>query len=332
MGAMRQLLWGRTLSAVLLLTGACGTAVGAPSPPPPAPPPVTAAPAPSPAPTTVPQHAGTPAASRDADPVPAPAPARQLRAATVPDDPTVQPVAAEGPRRLARQILATERVIRNPRSTENQLAVAGHTQQVAYRAWSQKPRYDAVALPALPRSLRPIARRNLTAHRELASLSGTKPPKTLPEWRIVRPAPRQELKRYYRKAQRIFGVRWQYLAAINLVETRMGRIRGVSTAGAQGPMQFIQPTWDIYGRGDIRDPHDAIMAAARYLRARGAPGDMGRALYSYNNDVRYVRAVAAHAKAMMYEPRTYRAYYHWQVYYRQPGGAVWLPVGYDGRS
>ncbi len=32
---------------------------------------------------------------------------------------------------------------------------------------------------------------------------------------------------------------WYYLAAINLIETRMGRIDGLSTAGAQGPMQFL---------------------------------------------------------------------------------------------
>ena len=65
---------------------------------------------------------------------------------------------------------------------------------------------------------------------------------------------------------------WTYLAAIHLVETRMGRIRGASTAGARGPMQFLPSTWALYGAGgDINDPRDAILAAARLLRHHGAP-------------------------------------------------------------
>ena len=57
--------------------------------------------------------------------------------------------------------------------------------------------------------------------------------------RAVAPPPPGELLDDYRAAQRRTGVPWTYLAAINLVETRMGRIRGTSTAGARGPMQFI---------------------------------------------------------------------------------------------
>ena len=35
----------------------------------------------------------------------------------------------------------------------------------------------------------------------------------------------------------------------------MGRIRGTSTAGARGPMQFLPPTWVADGAGgDIKDP------------------------------------------------------------------------------
>ena len=303
---MRRHLSSRSLAALLLLTLACSS------------------------PAAEPQAAPAVPEVEAAGEVATPLRHSQVKPPTAPDDPTAQPVAATRPRALARQILAAERVIRNPRASENQLAVAGHTQQVAYRVLSERPRWHAKVKAALPKSMRESLRLNVAAHRELASLSGSKPPKTLPAWRIVEPAPRRELKRYYRKAQRVFGVPWQYLAAINLVETRMGRIRGVSTAGAQGPMQFIPPTWAIYGKGDVTDNHDAIMAAGRYLKARGAPGDMARALYSYNNSTKYVRAVAAHAEAMRQDPRAYRGYYHWQVYYRQRGGPVWLPVGYDG--
>src|SRR3712207_536212 len=84
---------------------------------------------------------------------------------------------------------------------------------------------------------------NLTASAELTRLNP--PPKPQPPaWRIVAPAPASELLGHYRAAEAAVGVPWQYLAAIHLVETRMGRIRGVSVAGAQGPMQFLPSTWE----------------------------------------------------------------------------------------
>ena len=110
----------------------------------------------------------------------------------------------------------------------------------------------------------------------------------------------------------------------------MGRIRGRSTAGAQGPMQFMPATWDAYGRGDINDPADAIEAAARYLAASGAPQDMRGALWSYNHSDLYVDAVSAYAEVMKADPRAFRGYYHWQVYFRTPQGDVHLPEGYRG--
>ena len=117
---------------------------------------------------------------------------------------------------------------------------------------------------------------------------------------------------------------WEYLAAIHLVETRMGRIKGDSIAGAQGPMQFIPTTWAIYGRGgDITSNRDAIHAAARYLRATGAPADMARALRAYNNSARYVRAVTAYAQQIQADERAYLGYHAWQVYY----GDRLLPPG-----
>ena len=61
-------------------------------------------------------------------------------------------------------------------------------------------------------------------------------------------------------------------------------------------------TWDgfgVDGNGDGRrspwDPADAIPAAAKYLRAAGAPGDYRRAIFAYNHAEWYVAEVLAKA-------------------------------------
>ena len=128
-----------------------------------------------------------------------------------------------------------------------------------------------------------------------------------------------------------FGVPWGYLAAVHLVETRMGRIRGESSAGAQGPMQFLPSTWAAYGEGDINSNKDSIRAAARYLKRNGAPGDMRNALWNYNHSFLYVDAVTEYAKQMLAAERAFFGYHHWQVYYRTTNGDVLLPVGYGAR-
>ncbi len=152
----------------------------------------------------------------------------------------------------------------------------------------------------------------------------------LPAWRIVRPAPARTLLAAYRAAEKRFGVDWNYLAAINLVETGMGRIRGTSVAGAQGPMQFIPSTWEIYGRGDINEPRDAILAAGRFLADQGftRPGGVAGALYRYNNSTAYVRGVTLLAERMERNPRAFHGYYHWQIYYLTIRGSILLPEGY----
>jgi membrane-bound lytic murein transglycosylase B len=203
----------------------------------------------------------------------------------------------------------------------------GRLQQVAYRALAAHPEGAGPALAAVPADLRPTAQANVTAGVELRLLT---PPRTeLPPWRIVAPAPADELLADYRKAERETGVPWPYLAAIHLVETRFGRIRGPSTAGAQGPMQFLPSTWAQYGAGgDINDNADAIAGAARLLKHNGAPARMAGALFSYNRSPHYVTAVTAYAEQMRADERAFRGYYEWQVYYRLVTGDRLLPVGY----
>jgi transglycosylase-like protein with SLT domain len=148
-------------------------------------------------------------------------------------------------------------------------------------------------------------------------------PPTPGRYRTGPPEPPRELLAHYRKAQRRFGVQWPVLAAVNFVESAFGRMRNSSAAGAQGPMQFIPSTWDAYGMGgDVNDPHDAIMGAANYLSASGAPGDLTGALYAYNPSDLYVRAVLAYAGRIRRDRDAFLSYYSWQVFVRQPEGGT----------
>ena len=154
------------------------------------------------------------------------------------------------------------------------------------------------------------------------------PPTTLPAWRILEPLPPDKLLAYYREAESLTGVPWYWLAAINLQETRMGRIDGVSSAGAVGPMQFLPNTWASCCTGDPLDPREAIIGAATYLVDRGAPGDMRAALYGYNPSDAYVILVTAYAENLRDDERAYRGYHAWQVFFESAVGDVRLPVGY----
>ena len=160
--------------------------------------------------------------------------------------------------------------------------------------------------------------------------SSLTPPQTqLPDWTILAPPPAETLRGYYAEAEQASGIPWAYLAAIHFLETRTGRIRGNSSAGAQGPMQFIPSSWAAYGNGgDVNDNRDAILAAGRYLKAAGGPANMDKAIFAYNHDDGYVTAVKAYAQNMLNDPRAYDGYYQWQVYYRTVDGTVLLPEGY----
>jgi hypothetical protein len=230
--------------------------------------------------------------------------------------------------RLADQLAADETALRSPATPAADIPALARRQQAAYRAVSARPAALAHVLARLPEPLRPIAQANVDAGAELRTM--TKPKTDLPPWKIIPPPPAEELQRYYQEAEAKFGVPWAYLASVHLVETRMGRIRGTSTAGAQGPMQFLPATWKAYGMGgDINDPHDAIFGAANYLKANGgADGRMDNALYRYNNSNHYVRAVTLYAQQMQADAIAYRAYHQWQVYYITPKGDLWLEEGY----
>jgi Transglycosylase SLT domain len=193
-------------------------------------------------------------------------------------------------------------------------------QQRIFGTLAARPALARQVIGALPDDLARLTRANIAANRALGSLSGP-PPTHPPKLRTREPLPAGVLLQYYRDAERRFGVRWQVLAAVNFIESKFGRVTSASSAGAQGPMQFIPSTWKAYGMGgNIRDPHDAIMGAANYLSASGAPGDDARALYAYNPSDAYVRAVLAYARQMERDPLAYYAYYNWQVFVASASG------------
>jgi Transglycosylase SLT domain len=109
----------------------------------------------------------------------------------------------------------------------------------------------------------------------------------------------------YQAAGAAYGIPWQVLAAINEVETDYGRDLSVSTAGAEGWMQFLPSTWGQYGvdvnKDGFEDPYnpaDAIFAAARYLKAAGGDRDIRAAVFSYNHSQSYVNSVLLRARLL----------------------------------
>ena len=84
-------------------------------------------------------------------------------------------------------------------------------------------------------------------------------------------------------------LRGPILAGIGKAESNHNRpTHQVSSAGAQGPMQFLPTTWAQYGvdgnadgSADPFDPADAVPAAADYLCAHHVEQNLPRAVASY---------------------------------------------------
>jgi Transglycosylase SLT domain len=109
----------------------------------------------------------------------------------------------------------------------------------------------------------------------------------------------------YQSAAARYGVPWEVLAGINEVETDYGSDLSISSAGAEGWMQFLPQTWAEYGvdatGAGVRDPYnpaDAIFAAGRYLRAAGAAQSLTGAIFAYNHSSVYVESVMLRARLL----------------------------------
>src|SRR5215218_916694 len=213
------------------------------------------------------------------------------------------------------------RAAKSPATPEDVTLDALYQQRI-YLVVSGSPRLSGAVLRRLPAGIAREARDEIYARRELVSLSRPRPRSAF----RVRPAePPGLLRRYYAEAERRFGVSWRVLAAVNYVESAYNKLRNASSAGAQGPMQFLPSTWRVYGLGgDIHDPHDAIIGAANYLHANGAPRDYRRALYHYNPSSNYVNAVLRYVRLIRADARAFYVFYSRQVFVRTPRGLVRL--------
>jgi membrane-bound lytic murein transglycosylase B len=91
------------------------------------------------------------------------------------------------------------------------------------------------------------------------------------------------------------GLPWTVVAAIGQVETGHGTNVAVSSAGAQGPMQFMPATFAAYavdgdgdGRRDIMSPAESVYLCAN---GGGKPGGLSAAIWQYNHADWYVAMV-----------------------------------------
>ena len=135
----------------------------------------------------------------------------------------------------------------------------------------------------------------------LLALSGDQPS---PSELALDEIPHELIGVYEAAAASCEGLDWTVLAAIHKVETGFGTGRATSSAGAQGPMQFMPATFDSYGidgngdgQTDINDVQDAVFSAANLLCANGAgdPAHLATAIWNYNHSQTYVNEVLTFA-------------------------------------
>lgn len=115
-----------------------------------------------------------------------------------------------------------------------------------------------------------------------------------------------EFQSAYQAAGKKFGIPWTLLAGIGMEETGHGRNPNVSSAGAQGPMQWLPKYWGAYavdgngdGKTDILSIWDAAFTSANVLVKNGVktgPEGVKKAIWMYNHADWYVADVLYYAQ------------------------------------
>jgi membrane-bound lytic murein transglycosylase B len=238
------------------------------------------------------------------------------------------------PKRLAHTLLVTTRALEHsidrwradgnpsaggpPRDVE---LLALYHQRI-YRLLRRQDALARAVFKLLPSGLAREARSIVGAGKNLRRITPALQAKRI---RTKRALPVGLLLGHYRDAERRFRVPWEALAAVNFAESAFGKIRTDSAAGAQGPMQFMPATWRTYGLGgNVHDDRDAIMGAANYLRASGAPRNLRRALFAYNRSSAYVDSILRYTQLIERDPRKLYVFYSWQLFVRTEKGDVRL--------
>ncbi|CAM3762577.1 bifunctional lytic transglycosylase/C40 family peptidase [Kibdelosporangium persicum] len=134
-----------------------------------------------------------------------------------------------------------------------------------------------------------------------------------PSQTAIADIPADYLTLYQQAATECLGLDWSILAAIGKIESNHGRSTSVGVvdgtsnyAGARGPMQFLQSTFDsVITRHTIPpggksppspwDKHDAIFAASFYLCDNNAGHGLRAAIFAYNHADWYVDKVPTQA-------------------------------------
>lgn len=296
------------VAATALLLAACTDGTPIPESPGPSGPVPTTAPSPTPAPTP----------SSEGDAIPAPD----------------APITGD-PDELAQEIASVERTVRRrirdfvrsgarPGSRGGQeLEQLTLYQQRIFRKLTKNERLEKAVLARLEGRVKRFYAGTIAAQEELAAITGTS--KRVPRFEFAKAETPHRLRRYFEEGERRFRIPWHMLAAVMFVESKFGKVLGPSVAGALGPMQFLPSTWDAYGgAGDIMDPHDSVIGAARYLNASGAPERMRDALFAYNPTERYVNAIQIYARQIKRDEENFYMYYFWQVFVSTEKGDVQL--------
>jgi hypothetical protein len=187
------------------------------------------------------------------------------------------------------------------------------------------PEWQSAVLGGLPDDVRTVAQANLDAGNALTASDLGPPLPSLPDWTILVPKSVDELVGYYKEAEAGTGIPWPYFAAIHFVETKTGRIRGNSTAGA-GPMQFIPSTWPYTAKG-ISTTTTMPSVPPRYLQAAAA-GRHGQSDPRAQPERCLCHGDPAVRGVIMADPRAFDGYHAWQVYVSTVDGTTYLPEGW----